>query len=437
MPMVSKKGIVIESIAPGSIAEAAGLCSGDVVTSINAVPMHDVIDFMFNKDADELHIEFRRDSSTKRVTILSDSGADLGMIFKPLKVKICKNNCIFCFVKQLPKGLRKPLYLKDEDYRLSFLYGNYTTLSNITNDEKERIIKQRLSPLYISVHTTNRALRNKMLGNPKATDILKELKFFAGHKIRMHIQIVLCPGFNDGPELKSTIQDIYKFHPYVSSIAVVPVGLTKHRRIPLSPVSQEDALRAVETVEAFQKRFRKKHGEAIAYCADEMYITAGLPFPHLQEYGELPQIENGVGMVPLFLSQARKLKLPKTISVKKRFLTFSGTSFYPYLKKFVGRLTEKEHFSVDVVQVENRFFGQTVTVAGLLTGRDLISTIHGNTDRYDFLVVPDVVLREGDTLFLDNVSLRDLEEATGLKVITTDSTPQGLIDTLAEAECRS
>ena len=437
MPTVSKKGIVIESVTPGSIAEAAGLRSGDAVMSINTVPMHDVIDFMFNSDADELHIEFRRDGSAKRITILSDSGADLGMTFKPLKVKLCKNNCIFCFVKQLPKGLRKPLYLKDEDYRLSFLYGNYTTLSNITDEERKRIIEQRLSPLYISVHTTNRALRNKMLGNPIATDILKELKFFAGHKIRMHIQIVLCPGFNDGKELKSTIQDVYKFHPYVSSIAVVPVGLTKHRRIPLSPVSQEDALHAVETIEAFQKRFRKRHGEAIAYCADEMYIKAELPFPSLHEYGELPQIENGVGMVPLFLSQSRKLKIPKTISRERRFLTFTGTSFYPYLKKFIGRLTEKENFSVDVVRVENRFFGQTVTVAGLLTGRDIISAIHGNTERYDFLVVPDVVLREGDTLFLDNVSLSDLEDATGLKVITTDGTPQGFIETLADAECRT
>jgi NifB/MoaA-like Fe-S oxidoreductase len=205
----------------------------------------------------------------------------------------------------------------------------------------------------------------------------------------------------------------------------------------LSPVAKEDAGSAIEIVDAFQKRFRKKHGESIAYCADEMYIKAELPFPSLQEYGELPQIENGVGMVPLFINQSRKLKFPKTINPKKRFLTITGTSFYPYLKKFIGRLTEREHLSVDVVQVENRFFGQTVTVAGLLTGRDVISTIHGNTETYDFLIIPEVLLREGDTLFLDNVSLGDLEEATGLKVLTTDGTPQGFIDTLAEAECRT
>jgi len=429
--MQSNKGITIESISPGSIAEAAGLRAGDVVCDINSLPMRDVIDFMFHKDEDQLSIGFRRDGARRTISISSDSGDDLGISFKPIKVKICNNNCIFCFVKQLPRGLRKPLYIKDEDYRLSFLYGNYTTLSNITAEEKKRIIEQRLSPLYISVHTTNRVLRNKMLGNPKAADILRELKYFADHKIRMHIQIVVCPGLNDARELQSTIQDLYKFHPYVSSIAVVPVGLTKHRKMRLTPITKEVALETIDIVNSFQKRFRKKHGEAIVYCADEMFIKAETPFPPVQEYGELPQIENGVGMVPLFVSQARRLKIPKTISNKNRVLTFTGTSFYPYLKKFIGRLTDKEHLPIDVIPVKNAFFGETVTVAGLLTGRDVISALHDNTDKYQVLAVPDVVLREGDTLFLDNVSIQDLEETTGLRVIITDSTPQGFIDAIA------
>lgn len=429
--MRSDRGIAIEHVTRGGIAEAAGLSSGDIICSVNSSPIRDVIDFMFHKDEDELHVAYRRDGSKKNITILSENGADLGISFKPIKVKICKNNCIFCFVRQLPKGLRKPLYIKDEDYRLSFLYGNYTTLSNITADEKKRIVEQRLSPMYISVHTTNRALRNRMLGNPKAGDILKELKFFAGHKIRMHIQIVLCPGLNDGRELQSTIRDIYRFHPYVSSIAVVPVGLTKHRKMQLTPMSKEAAIKTLAIVSAFQKRFRKKHGEAIVYCADEMYIKAETAFPPVQEYGELPQLENGVGMVALFISQARRLKIPRTISSKTRVLTFTGTSFYPYLKKFVARLSEKEHLPVDVIPVKNTFFGETVTVAGLLTGRDVISALHDNTDNYQVLVVPDVVLREGDSLFLDNVSVQDVEDATGLKVVTTDGTPQGFIDTIA------
>lgn len=429
--MRSDKGITIESITPGSIAEAAGLRPGDIVCDVNSSPMRDVIDFMFHKDEDELNVEFRRDNARKKIRMSSANGSDLGISFKPLKVKICKNNCIFCFVKQLPKGLRKPLYIKDEDYRLSFLYGNYTTLSNITTEEKKRIVEQRLSPMYISVHTTNRALRNKMLGNPKATDILRELKFFADHKIKMHIQIVVCPGINDNRELQSTIRDIYRFHPYVSSIAVVPVGLTKHRRMQLTPMSKETALKTLDIVNAFQKRFRKKHGEAIVYCADEMFIKAETPFPPVQEYGELPQLENGVGMVPLFISQSRKLKVPSAIGNKHRVLTFTGTSFYPYLKKFIGRLSDKEGLPVDVIPVKNTFFGESVTVTGLLTGRDVISALHDNSDKCQVLAVPDVVLREGDTLFLDNVSLQDLEEATGLRVVVTDGTPQGFIETIA------
>lgn len=430
--MRSNKGITVESIAPGSPAEAAGLRAGDIICDINASPMRDVIDFMFHKDEDELQVGFRRDGARKKASIAAECGTDLGISFRPLKVKICKNNCVFCFVKQLPRGLRKPLYVKDEDYRLSFLYGNYTTLSNITAEEKKRIVEQRLSPMYISVHTTNRALRNRMLGNPKATDILKELKYFAAHKIRMHIQIVVCPGLNDGRELQSTIQDIYKFHPYVSSIAVVPVGLTKHRKMQLTPMSKDAARQTLDIVHAFQKRFRKKHGEAIVYAADEMYIKTEAPFPSVMEYGELPQLENGVGMVPLFISQSRRLKIPRTIGNKNKVLTITGTSFYPYLKKFIARLAEKEHLPVDVIPVKNTFFGETVTVTGLLTGRDIISTLHDNIDHYTVLIVPDVVLRDGDTLFLDNVSLQDLEDATGLKVVTTDGTPQGFIDTLAE-----
>jgi putative radical SAM enzyme (TIGR03279 family) len=273
-------------------------------------------------------------------------------------------------------------------------------------------------------------IRNRMLGNPKASDIMKELKFFADNKIRMHVQIVLCPGYNDGKELQSTIRDIYRFYPYILSIAVVPVGLTRHRRTQLNPVSRDDARHALAITEAFQKRFKKKHGETLVYAADEMFIKAEMPFPPLKEYGELSQIENGVGMVPLFTSQMRRLKLPESFRKDRRFLTFTGTSFYPYLKKLTDRLRDRESCPIDLVSVENKFFGPSVSVTGLLTGRDIISAIHGNTDHYDVLIVPDVVLREGDTLLLDNVSLADLEYATGLKVITTDCTPQGLIDTI-------
>ncbi len=426
-----KTGIVIDSISPGGPADVVGLRAGDILLSINSHPLNDAIDFMFYKSSGGLDIEFCRGGIKDKVHLTAEENSDIGIMIKPFKVKTCKNNCIFCFVKQLPKGLRKSLYIKDEDYRLSFLYGNYMTLSNIEAEERKRIVDQRLSPLYISVHTTNRQLRNKMLGNPRATDILKELKFFSDNKIRMHTQIVLCPGFNDGKELQNTIKDLYKFYPYTSSIAVVPVGLTEHRRQQLNPVTKCDAERAIEIVESFQKRFKKKHGEPVVYCADEMYIIAERPFPPLKEYGVLPQIENGVGMVPLFISQSRKVKIHKAVTGKK-FLTFTGTSFYPFLKRFIERLSEKEDISITAIPVENKFFGTSVTVTGLLTGRDVIKTLHDNTESHEILLVPDVALKEDEDIFLDDVSLRDVEEATGLKTVRIEATPQGLLDAISE-----
>ncbi len=430
--MRSKTGIRIECISPGSPAEKAGLRPGDVLLSANSHSLHDVVDFMFHSTAGQLGLEYSRAGAVNTSTVELGENDSMGITFLPFKVKTCRNNCVFCFVRQLPGGLRRSLYIKDEDYRLSFLYGNYMTLSNISAADRKRIAEQRLSPLYISVHTTNRSLRNKMLGNPKATDIMKELKFFADHKIRLHTQIVLCPGLNDGKELQKTISDLFRFYPYVSSIAVVPVGLTMHRKQQLTAVSKEDASRTIATVESFQKRFKKKHGDPIVFCSDEMYIKAEQTFPALKEYGNLSQLENGVGMVPLFLNQARRIKAQKTSGKAKRVVTFTGTSFYPILRRFTDRLAEKEGLQVTVLPVENRFFGATVTVAGLLTGRDVIKTIQDHADSADMLLVPDVALREDQDIFLDDVALGDIEEATGLKTVRIESTPQGLVDALTE-----
>lgn len=427
--MRPKTAVEVESVGPGSPAEQAGLSEGDILLSINGLQLRDVIDFMFHRSGGDT-VEYLRDGAVRTAVIDADESEDTGLILRPFKVKTCRNNCIFCFVKQLPKGLRKSLYVKDEDYRLSFLYGNYVSLSNMDDRSRERIIEQRLSPLYISVHTTDTPLRNKMLGNPGAVDILKELKFFADRKIRMHTQIVLCPGYNDGNELKKTIRDLYRFFPYVMSVAVVPVGLTAHRHMPLRPVERPDALGAIELVESFQKRFMKKHGDPVVYCSDEMYIKADRGFPPLKDYGQLPQIENGVGMVPLFLSQAKKARTPGQAPPKQRFITFTGVSFQPFLSKFIDRLKSRERVALDLVTVNNDFFGRSVTVAGLLTGRDVIKTLLDHPEGHDILLVPDVALKEDEDIFLDDVTLRDVEEATGLKTVRVDSTPQGLIDTI-------
>jgi len=290
-----------------------------------------------------------------------------------------------------------------------------------------------------------------MLGNPKAGDILKELKFLKENKIRMHVQIVLCPGYNDDKQLQRTIRDLYGFYPYVSSIAVVPVGLTMHRKQTMRPVEKEDAIKALEIIASFQKRFKKKHGVPVVYGADELYLKGGVSFPALSEYAELPQIENGVGLAPLFISQAKKMSQQSPQATrrgelssasggvspkqqKKKFLTFTGMSFYPYLKKITDRLLEKEGISITVIPVENTFFGKSITVTGLLTGRDIIKALSDKIDGCDCLFVPDVVMREGEAMLLDDITKEDIERALGIKVKVIDSTPEGLIKGM-EAVC--
>jgi putative radical SAM enzyme (TIGR03279 family) len=430
--MQAKNGIKIDNIHIGGLAEKSGLLPGDILLSINSHKLRDPIDFIFYSSDDDLVMEVKRGGKNFKIHIVRKDNKEFDIDFIPFKVMTCKNNCIFCFVKQLPKGLRKTLYIKDEDYRMSFLYGNYVTLANLSKEDRKRIVKQRLSPLYISVHSTNRPLRNKLLGNAKAPDILKELQFLADNKIRLNIQIVLCPGYNDGKELQRTLNDLYRFYPYVLSVAVVPVGLTMFRKHDnIRPVEKADAEHTIKIVESFQKRFRKKHGNPIVYCADELYLKAEHQFPSLMEYGDLHQIENGVGMVPLFMNQAKKTQLPKTLQQKKEFLTFTGLSFYPFLKKFVERLSAKENLNIDVVSVENKFFGRSITVTGLLTGRDIIKTLSGKIEDHKMILIPDTVLNE-ENIFLDDITLKDIEEALGIPVRKIKSTPDGLIKGIAE-----
>jgi putative radical SAM enzyme (TIGR03279 family) len=436
--MTGNAGVEIESITAGGLAERAGLLPGDRVIKVNGHKIKDAIDLMFYSNEPDLQFTISRKGTRYLVAAVRghNEPAGMGIELKSFPIRSCRNNCIFCFVSQLPKGLRKSLYLKDDDYRMSFLYGNYITMTNLSEQDKARIIAQHLSPLYISVHSTNTVVRNKMLGVQDAPDIIREIKFLADNKIRMHTQIVLCPGYNDGKELEQTLADLYRFYPYVPSIAVVPVGLTAHRKKQLKAVGPEDALRALDTIHRFQNRFRRKHGETIVHGADELYIKAAEEFPPLDDYGELPQIENGVGMVPLFLQEAKKIKLShlpqKTRPADRRFITFTGTSFHPYLSKYISRL-RKAGINVEVVPVENACFGTSVTVAGLLTGRDIIKSLSGIVEKGDIVLVPDVTLRSEGDLFLDDISLNDVEEILGACTIAIASTPQGIIDAIAQS----
>lgn len=416
----------ISHITEGSIADKAGLEKGDVLLNINGNPVSDLIDYMFHCNDSTLKLDIQRGKKTHSIVIKRKEGVDTGFQLKPFRTKSCRNKCIFCFVSQLPKGMRKTLYLKDDDYRMSFLYGNYITLTNLSSKDKKRILEQKLSPLYVSIHTTNNDLRRKMLGNPKSPDILTELQELTSHKIRIHAQIVLCPGINDGEELSKTIKDLQKFYPYLASIAVVPVGLTKHKKPEIKPYKKDTALKVIDTVKSFRRRFKKRHGDPIVYLADEFYLKAEVPFPPLNEYGDLPQIENGVGLIPSFLQTAKKLKLPKKIEPVTIAL-FTGASFMPYLEEFAARLEAIEGLSLDIFRVENKFFGPSVTVTGLLTGKDIVKTIVGKT-KADCLFVPSIALKDGSDVFLDNVTLKDIEEVLGIQVRVIEPTPEGLLE---------
>jgi putative radical SAM enzyme (TIGR03279 family) len=424
-------GVVIEEVVPGSPAAEARLVAGDRLLSINGRKVRDTIDLMFHAGEPGLNLKVARGQAIIPVTLSSNGGvSEIGIVLKPFAVRKCKNRCIFCFINQLPPGMRKSLYVKDEDYRMSFLYGNYITLTGMTREDRMRIVEQRLSPIYISVHSTDTEIRNRMLGRPDAPDILKDLKFFASHRIRMHTQIVLCPGYNDGRQLDKTINDLYKFYPYVQSIAVVPVGLTAHRKKELQPVGANEAAEALETIRRFQTRFLRRHGERLVFAADEMYIKAGSELPPLGDYEELSQIENGVGLIAQFVAQARKIKVRPPEKIKKGgIVTFCGSSFYPYLSGFVERL-RKKGFDVRAYEVANKYFGESVTVSGLLTGRDVMKALSGEIRKDDTLLIPDVVMKEGEDLFLDNVSLRDVEEILGVRTVTIESTPSGMVDAI-------
>ncbi len=420
-------GNTVEAVKPGSPAERAGIMPGDVLLTINRRKVHDSIDFAFYADTPEVSLSLRRKDRTIKVKLTREEGEEIGIELRPFRIKRCRNRCVFCFVNQLPKGLRRSLYVKDEDLRMSFLYGNYVTLSNITPEERKRIVEQRLSPLYVSVHSTNRELRNRILGNNNASDIMKELRWLTKKRIRIHTQIVLCPGLNDGDELRRTISDLHRFYPYVSSVAVVPVGLTKHSRASLRPVGKEEAIETLRIIDGFQKRFMKKHGDPFVYGSDELYIRAEKRFPPLKHYGELPQLENGVGLVSYFLHRAARKRPPRRPS-RERFLTVTGSSFHPFLQGFVQRL--KNHVEINVIPVENRFFGTSVTVTGLLTGRDIIQSVADVSSGYDVLLLPDVLLRDGRDVLLDDVTVRDIEHLLGMRVEVIEATPDGLVNAL-------
>ena len=412
----------IESVEKKSIASAHKISAGEELLEINGHPVNDIIDYKFHTADQALVLKLRsRHGEVKKVHVKKSPDEDLGLEFQPIRYKSCRNNCIFCFVHQLPKGMRKALYFKDEDFRLSFLHGNFITLSNTSEEDVERIIRQRLSPLYISVHATDEKLRKEILANSEVPDIMPQIQKLAKGRIEIHTQIVLCPGVNDGEYLEKSVRDLSAFFPQVKSLALVPVGLTKFReRLPkIKPVTKAYVEKVIQMVAGWQKAFRRKWGCGFVYAADEFFTKAGIDVPAAGYYDEYPQIENGVGMVRQFLDSFRsnhKL-LPRGLKKDLTISLVTGISASGVVKKIVSeRLRSIPGLKIEVVVVKNQSFGTSVTVSGLLAGQDILSTLRGQKKAGDIVLLPPNCLNE-DGLFLDDLTPKDLERGLGGSVV--------------------
>ncbi len=423
------RGLTIDAVTPGSPADQAAINAGERLISINGNTVRDIIDYSWLSLDDELELVVEDPSGNRRsVNPDRSSGEPPGLLFSPPEPKRCGNNCIFCFIHQLPKGLRPPLYIKDEDYRLSFLHGTYVTLSNIKSSELRRIVRLRLSPLYISVHTTDPELRETMLGKRGIPPVLNQLRLLANARIQMHTQIVLCPFINDGFHLERTVSELASLYPSVRSIAIVPLGLTSHRRgLPdLQSVDRDYAAGFIEKWLPEMRKINKRLGDAFLQIADEFFLKAGHPFPSLKEYGDLPQWENGVGMVPCFMKEAASvLKKARPFHNNITATVVTGRSANPFVEEFLANLSEITGCRLKAQPVQNLLFGESVTVTGLVCGSDIIRALDSKPIG-DFLLIPDVMLKEGEGLFLDNLSVADLSMKLLTSVIRFEPTPAGL-----------
>ncbi len=431
-------GVVVATLSADSIAKEVGIEVGDRITSMNGREIKDILDYRFLVGEETLLMEVvKPNGEVIEVDIEKELDEDLGIDFPEMKIRQCPNKCFFCFVDQMPEGQRDSLYIRDEDYRFSFLFGNYITLTNLTRKDKERIFEQKMSPLYVSVHATDLELRRFLLVNPRARDILKEIAEMAEHGIVMHTQIVLCPGINDGAHLAKSIEDLVRFYPAVASLAIVPVGLTRHREglLKIEEITRDDAREMLEWIKPWQKRFEKEIGYPFVFAADEWFVKADLPFPPLETYLDLPQLGNGVGMVPLFLEQFKSMRpfLPKSVAEPVRIFLATGTSFSAHLEKCVKSL-RIQGAELEVVTVLNHFFGDSVTMTGLITGKDIVKAVREKTQKTasaegcgEMLLIPSVALNEEKTLFLDGTTPQEVEQELGLPVHVVSADAEGLM----------
>ncbi len=427
--------IPIMAVKDGSIAQELDIQPGDFLLSIDGRCPKDIIDFRFMEAEEELLLLIESHGELIEMEIEKEISEDIGIIFdfqafSPIHP--CENRCIFCFVDQLPRGMRSSLYIKDDDYRYSVVSGNFITLTNLTEKDRSRIIEEKLSPLYISVHAIDPAVRSAMMGNDQAGRILTDLQSFAAAKLTIHAQIVLCPGWNDGAVLDDTLQKLAALYPAVQSIGVVPVGLTGFRQgLPeLTAVDSAKAEEIIQQIDGWRQIFINELDNPLVYAADEFYSLAGRDIPKREYYGEFLQTENGIGLMRLLLDRwdEEKVMLPKRCA-PLRILVINGKSSSRYVQRIIQDLNTIPGLTAELAVVGNHFFGGGITVTGLITGQDLLDDLK-EKDRPDAVLLPDSMLQEDNDRFLDGMELSDLAECLQTQLIKVDSLGNGLADVI-------
>lgn len=430
--------LTISAVEPGSAAARAGIRVGDLLHEMNGRPMLDVLDYQFHADKARLRCVIERGGERQTVTIRRADGEPVGLMFASDlgdKIHTCNNRCVFCFIHQMPKKMRKTLYLMDDDFRLSFMHGNYVTLTNVSEAELQRIIEQRLSPLYVSVHATDPALRGALLGKREPQPILPRLRLLAENRIDVHAQIVLCPGLNDGLALHQTLDELAAEHPSQSgrragvlSVAIVPVGLTRFReRLPkLASADRDYAAQMIADIRRRERAFLKRLGTRFAWLSDEWYFLADRPIPGMAHYEQFPQLEDGIGTVRLFLEGARRLqrRLPACAPTPLSATLVTAELPAPVIQKFADRLNRIPGVDLNVCTVQNRFFGGGINIAGLLTAQDIRAQLATFPTR-PTVFLPDICLRDG-SLFLDDITVEEMRRETRLDIRVTGTGPRDL-----------
>ena len=430
-------GHIIKSVPEGSLGAELGLLPGDELLTLNGEPVVDVIDYQALLSTEELALVYRRGGETLEVDCEKEEWEELGVEFADglLTTRVCKNHCIFCFIDQMPPNCRPTLYVKDDDWRMSLMMGNFVTLTNVDEEEMRRIVRRRASPLYISVHATDPEVRRRMMRNPHAGRILDQLRTLRDAGLQFHCQIVLCPGENDGGVLERTLTDLAALRPAAQSVAVVPVGLTGFRQglYPLRPFTREEADGVLRQISRWQKKCWKEMGTRFVFASDEFYCLAGRSLPAESCYEDFPQIENGVGLLRRFeceLEEAERFEVPDGPAPARRYLIPTGVSAAPHLMRMAERFAPPG-VSARVLPVANHFFGETVTVTGLLTGGDVLAAL--TPDKVadaDELLLCSVMLRHEGDLFLDDMHIDDFRRRAPLPLHVTGCDGQAFYDAL-------